>query len=54
MVLDDVVAEDVSQWRVSLDDVSARIAGVFERVEPRRWARAYLLGLLAPVERKNS
>ncbi|GAA5065624.1 IS701 family transposase [Thermocatellispora tengchongensis] len=30
------------------------MAGRFGRVEPRRQARAYLTGLLAPVERKNS
>ncbi|WP_405983178.1 IS701 family transposase [Streptomyces sp. NBC_00158] len=31
----------------------ARIAGRFRRVEPRATARAYLLGLLSGVERKN-
>ncbi|MFE0705417.1 IS701 family transposase [Streptomyces sp. NPDC058872] len=31
----------------------ARIAGRFSRVEPRATARAYLLGLLSHVERKN-
>ena len=31
----------------------ARIAGRFRRVEPRRRARAYLLGLLSPVAGKN-
>ena len=31
----------------------ARIAGRFCRVEPRRTARAFLLGLLSPLERKN-
>lgn len=31
----------------------ARVAGRFGRVEPRRQARAYVMGLLAPVERKN-
>lgn len=34
--------------------MSARVAGCFVRVEPRLQARAYLRGLLAPVERKNS
>jgi SRSO17 transposase len=34
--------------------VFARVAGVFYRAEPRRRARSYLTGLLAPVERKNS
>ncbi|MGP3966024.1 IS701 family transposase, partial [Nonomuraea sp. 3N208] len=36
------------------DELFARVAGRFGRVEPRRRARGYLLGLLAPVERKNS
>ncbi|MER5326271.1 IS701 family transposase [Streptosporangium roseum] len=36
-----------------LDDLFARVAGRFGRVEPRQRARAYLIGLLAPVERKN-
>ncbi|MFE7233492.1 hypothetical protein ACFY3J_19570 [Streptomyces sp. NPDC001231] len=35
------------------DQVTARIAGRFGRVEPRAAARAYLLGLLSSVERKN-
>ncbi len=35
------------------DRVMVRIAGRFGRVEPRRTARAYLLGLLSGVERKN-
>ncbi|WP_433709405.1 transposase [Nocardia sp. CA-084685] len=39
---------------MGFDDLFARVAGVFGRVEPRRWARSYLMGLLAPVERKNS
>ncbi|MBO0853396.1 MAG: IS701 family transposase, partial [Nocardia sp.] len=48
------MAEDVSAWRVAFDDVFARVAGMFCRAESRRWARSYLTGLLAPVERKNS
>ena len=35
------------------DQVMARIAGRFSRVEPRATARAYLLGLMSNVERKN-
>lgn len=35
------------------DEVMARIAGRFGRVEPRATARGYLLGLLSSVERKN-
>ncbi|GHK05965.1 hypothetical protein SY2F82_77620 [Streptomyces sp. Y2F8-2] len=35
------------------DQAMDRIAGRFSRVEPRATARAYLLGLLSQVERKN-
>ncbi|ELS58662.1 transposase [Streptomyces viridochromogenes] len=35
------------------DQVIARIAGRFGRVEPRSTARAYLLGLLSATQRKN-
>jgi hypothetical protein len=35
------------------DQVMARIAGRFGRVERRATARAYVLGLLSGVERKN-
>ncbi|WP_446226232.1 IS701 family transposase [Nocardia sp. IBHARD005] len=48
------MAEDVSAWRAGLDETFGQVADLFGRVEPRRWARAYLTGLLAPVERKNS
>lgn len=53
-MVEDVVAEDVSAWRSGFDDLFAQMAGVFGRVEPRRWVRTYLTGLLAPVECKNS
>ncbi|WP_439650308.1 IS701 family transposase [Glycomyces amatae] len=53
-MVDDVAAEDVSAWKASLDDMFALVAGLFSRVELRRRARSYLVGLLAPVERKNS
>lgn len=36
-----------------LDALFGRVAARFGRVEPRRQARAYVTGLLAPVERKN-
>jgi SRSO17 transposase len=49
-----VTVEDLSDWAAGLDDLMARIAGRFRRVEPRRRARAYLLGLLSPVSGKNS
>ena len=50
----DEVTEDVLRsWVSGLDDLFSRVAGRFSRVEPRRQARAYVRGLLAPVERKN-
>ena len=35
------------------DQVMARIASRFRRVEPRATARAFVLGLLSGIERKN-
>jgi hypothetical protein len=49
-----VAVEDLVGWVDGLDDLMARIAGRFGRLEPRRRARAYLLGLLSPVAGKNS
>ena len=46
-------AADLQVWVSGLDALFARVAGRFGRVEPRRQARAYVTGLLAPVERKN-
>jgi SRSO17 transposase len=40
-------------WWSLFDQVTGRIAGRFVRVEPRRTARLFLLGLLSGVERKN-
>jgi hypothetical protein len=37
-----------------LDELMGRIAGRFSRVEPRRRARAFVLGLLVDLPRKNS
>lgn len=48
-----VTADDLQMWVSGLDALFARVAGRFGRVEPRRQARAYVMGLLAPVERKN-
>jgi hypothetical protein len=45
--------EDAERWAAGLEGVMARIGARFGRVEPRRRARAYLRGLLSPVERKN-
>jgi SRSO17 transposase len=54
---DDVVAAsqsiDPGRWREIFDGVMARIAGRFSRVEPRRRVRAFVLGLLADLPRKN-
>src|SRR5690606_16284560 len=44
---------DLTSWMEALDSLFARVPGRFGRVEPRRQARAYLTGLLAPEERKN-
>jgi SRSO17 transposase len=45
---------DVRAWGQELDQVVERIAGRFARSEARRRVRAYLVGLLGPVQRKNS
>jgi SRSO17 transposase len=49
-MLDD---EDLAAWVAGLDDLFALVAGRFPRVEPRRRARAYVRGLLAPLASKN-
>jgi SRSO17 transposase len=43
----------VESWNDELEDVFARVAGRFFRVEPRKRAFAYVRGLLAPLERRN-
>nr|WP_184793113.1 IS701 family transposase [Phytomonospora endophytica] len=48
------MAVDLDAWVAGLDGLLARIAGRFPAVRSRRRARSYLVGLLAPVERKNS
>ena len=45
--------EDVLEWAAGLQALHERIAGRFDRREPRRRVLAYLRGLLGPVERKN-
>src|ERR1044072_5824792 len=49
----DVTADDVHRWAAGLDALHARIGRYFCRSEPRRRAKEYLRGLLAPLERKN-
>ncbi|MGH3859068.1 IS701 family transposase [Actinokineospora sp.] len=43
----------MTAWIGGLDDLFARVAGRFLRVEPRRRARAYVRGLLAPLAGEN-
>src|ERR687883_1989278 len=47
------VMDEAVDWGRGLDELVERIAPRFRRVEPRRRVRAYLQGLLCPVERKN-
>jgi SRSO17 transposase len=44
---------DPARWPEIFDELMGRIAGRFGRVEPRRRARAFVLGLLADLPRKN-
>jgi SRSO17 transposase len=44
---------DLLRWREQFDELMGRIAGRFARVEPRRRARAFVLGLLSGLRRKN-
>jgi SRSO17 transposase len=44
---------DPARWHTALDALLDRIAGRFVRVETRRRARAFVLGLLADLPRKN-
>src|ERR687894_796243 len=46
--------DDVPEWGQQLDAVARRIGARFARSEARDRVRAYLVGLLAPVRRKNS
>jgi len=44
---------DPGRWLGILDELMLRIGGRFGRVEPRRRARAFVLGLMAGLPRKN-
>jgi SRSO17 transposase len=44
---------DPARWQAGLDALLGRVAARFGRVEPRRRARAFVLGLLADPPRKN-
>ena len=41
------------RWLGQFEDLTGRVAGRFARVEPRRRARAFVLGLLPGLRRKN-
>jgi SRSO17 transposase len=41
------------QWLGVFDELMTRVGSHFSRVEPRRRARAFVLGLLAELPRKN-
>jgi SRSO17 transposase len=45
---------DLDAWQTTFDEVMAGIAGRFGRVEPRLTTRAFVLGLLSGIEKKNS
>ena len=44
---------DPARWQAGLEELLGRVAGRFGRVEPRRRARAFVLGLLSDLPRKN-
>jgi SRSO17 transposase len=50
----EVEVADVDEWAAGLEVLHARIAPRFARSEPRERVLAYVRGLLAPLERKNS
>src|ERR1700712_2634848 len=49
-----VSPEDVHQWGRQLDEAARRVGARFPRSETRDRVRAYLVGLLGPVRRKNA
>ena len=48
-----LTVDTVQAWIWGLTEVERRIGAHFRRGDARRWAGAYLRGLLSPVERKN-
>ena len=48
-----VEGDDPFRWQAGLDELMGRVGGRFGRVEPRRRARAFLLGLMAGLPRVN-
>lgn len=54
VVTGEVSVAEVEAWASGLGELHARIAPRFARSEPRERVLAYVRGLLAPLERKNS
>jgi len=48
-----VARDEAVDWARGLDGLVEQIAPRFRRIEPRRRVRAYLQGLVFPVDRKN-
>src|SRR5919206_3887814 len=48
-----VARDEAVGWGRGLDGLVEQIAPRFRRIEPRRRVRAYLQGLLSPMDRKN-
>ena len=48
-----VTRADLESWSSDLEELFTRMGPVFYRTESRRHAEQYLLGLLAPIQRKN-
>jgi SRSO17 transposase len=48
-----VTRADLDSWNSDLEELFARMGPVFYRTESRKHAEQYLLGLLAPLQRKN-
>jgi SRSO17 transposase len=48
-----ITPDAVQTWAEELDRVQARLGPRFRRSEPRQRVRAYVAGLLSPIERKN-
>jgi SRSO17 transposase len=53
VIVDPVAGVDPVGWRDKLDELMARVAKRFTRVEPRRRARSFVEGLLSDLPRKN-
>jgi len=47
------VGGDPTRWQAGLEELLGRVAGRFGQVERRRHARAFVVGLLADLPRKN-